>query len=140
MSEENPDKVVQISSSMDLIRPEPDLILDKKHQFPGTAALVESLKPYYEHAVHSLEQFSGKPAEKKHVTAAMSYDRLPEALAKEVRGHLGELQSSAFLFEAHGAVERAEEIRSVAKNLSSMLHVVQQFCRQDKPSLSRDKS
>lgn len=138
MSEGNPDKVVQLPQ-IDLIRPEPDIILERKHQFPATAALVETLKPYYEHAVHSLEQLSGKPAEKKHASAALSYDRLPEALAKEVRGHLGELQSSAFLFEAHGAVDRAEEIRGVANNLGSMLHVTQQFCRQDRPSLSREK-
>lgn len=120
---------------IDLIKPEPDEIIAKRHEFPATASLAETLKPYYEHAVHSLEQLGNGGVQKKHTSAALNYDRLPEALAKEVRVHLGELQQTAFLFEAHGAIERAEEIRGVAQNLDSMLNVTQQFCRQDKPAL-----
>ncbi len=138
MSETQPDKVIQMAPVMELIHPDPEAIFSKRHTYPATAAIAEELKPYYDYAIHALDASSIK-AEKRHA-ASVTSGRLPEALSKEVRAHLGELQSSAFLFEAHGDVNHAAEIRTVAHNLSGMLKIAQQFCKQEKPGQAQDRN
>lgn len=129
MSVDDANKVVPIAEPangvLSLVSIDADFIRSRAKDFPATAELLEQLQPYYEHAARSLGN-GGHEQDGTHA-ASVSDRRLPEALAKEIRTHLGELQSSAFTLEAHGAAQRAEEIRHVAANLHSMLKVAQRF-------------
>lgn len=124
-----------LTASVSLMTSDVDGLAARNRDFPATAELAEMLRPYYDKAHKSLG--NGNPLETEGTHAAsVSADRLPESLAKEVRTHLGELQSSAFTLEAHGATERAAEVREVASQLHSMLKVAQRFWQTDKPSPS----
>jgi|GEM_PF-4808335 len=113
----------------------PELILEKRRDYPGTAALVDRLMPYYQHAEKSMR---GNPegAPLKFVPGihpGSDTSHFPSALGDSVVGHLTALQSSAFFFEAQGNTDRADEIRDVAEALSGMLNLIQSIGQNELP-------
>jgi hypothetical protein len=110
----------------DMLHCDPDAVLAKRAHFPGTAALVEELMPYYQHAMNGMKADGGAAAKFAPALSQADYSRLPALLAKEVREHLTSLQSNAFQFEAGADSKRAMEIREVASNLYGMMKMIQQ--------------
>lgn len=114
----------------DMLHCDPDAVLAKRADFPGTAALVEELLPYYQHAINGIKgDGQGGMAKFTPALAQADYSRLPALMAKEVREHLTALQSNAFEFEAGGDSKRAKEIRDVAADVYSMLKMIQQVAQ-----------
>lgn len=124
MSTDHGFKVIETAKSPALINPDINLILDRRGVFFATAMYAEMLQPYFQSAKDNLSLADA--GEKKH-TSQVNSGRLSEAQAKEIRQHLSELQSSAFTQEAHGAVERAKEIRLVASCLAEMLKITEEL-------------
>ncbi|MBY0407927.1 MAG: hypothetical protein K2Q01_09565 [Rickettsiales bacterium] len=135
MSTSPTDSPIQLASGMHIVSGNPESILAKRRDFPGTAALVEELKPYYDEAVRSLSPTGGNG--KSHANA-VTLGRLPEALAKEVRQHLSELQTGAIHAKTQGATTLASEILDVAADLTGMLSIAQQLGKESRvPAAAR---
>lgn len=101
----------------------PQFILDRMRDFPGTAALVETLLPYLNYVQSAV---TAQTLVDKVTKQSTDYSRLPAPLAKEIRENLTALQSSAMLFEAQADTRRAGEIREEASVLLSIFKTLQQ--------------
>lgn len=112
--------LIQVETFVD-----PKLILDKAEDFPSTAMLVERLLPYYQLA----QNFTSGPTTPSQRIGSRQpdYNALPESLENEVQQELRSLQHSAFVLEAAGDKTRAQEIRSVAKTLTSMVDTIKKI-------------
>ncbi len=115
-----------ISHEMGMLKGSPEDILKKRRKFIGTAALVEDLMPYYDHA----KKYFGLPASQqtavqKFANASVDAAHLPEAKIRTIIAHLSDLQFSADGYEAQGEMKRAEEVRDVAEILYTMLKTIQ---------------
>lgn len=128
MNEREPE--ISIPEGFALLHSNPDEILSKRRDFLGTAAIVDELLPYYNHALKAISPTAGNTTPVAKFVAATQgtdYSHLPASLAKEVREHLGQLQASAFSLEAAGDLKRANTIRDVGMNLDTMLKTIQQM-------------
>lgn len=121
---------ITIAEGFAILHSNPEDILAKRRDFPATAAIVEELMPYYNHALKAIVPTVSNGSNATKFAAAaqgIDYSHLPAGLAKEVRGHLEVLQSSGFQLEVAGDAKRANMIRDVAQNLYTMLKTIQQM-------------
>lgn len=111
-----------------LLVADPQTVLEKCYQFPGAAAVVRLLQPYYQKAVEAAHPESGSHAQ--------NVSRVPETHLKEARQNLTALQSSAIQARVSGDTSLADEILEVAHCLGSMMLTIEQMQNVAKPVLS----
>jgi hypothetical protein len=111
---------------------DPDAILAKGRAYTGTIAVVERLRPYYDHAVDVLN-IAGRQEVKTPKFALQvtgDFSNLPPSIENLTINHLGHLQTTADGYEQAGKMEKAEEMRDVMENVYSILkaiHLAQQI-------------
>jgi hypothetical protein len=118
-----------ISSSPNFLseKADPDTILAKGRAYIGTIAVVERLRPYYDHAVNVLN-IAGRQEPKSSKFAQQvtgDFSTLPPNIENLTISHLGHLQTTADGYEIAGKTDKAEEMRDVMENVYSMLKTIQ---------------
>jgi len=106
---------------------DPADVLDKKHEFPGAAALVAKLQPLYDKTPVSQGRRKATALLSKADIQAIhqEYDKLEGA----VHTQLNMLQTIAHNYVAHDKPEKAEEVLQVASVIYMMKEAIEQTCR-----------
>lgn len=125
-----PDGIARMDVMLEAYKANPQFILERHENFPGTALLAQELMPYLDGANRAMTAGAAAPtALQKIARQQVEPGELPDRLKMEVIRHVGQLQLSADTFEAHGRNDRAVEVREVAAHLSGMLNTIQQIAQ-----------